>query len=113
MQQFKDWQALPDRTEATPSLAETGNYRETSILAGHNPTYLLAIDDREIIITVKHGSLALLGALMCVAVSLTSFVCYFLCPSFKEALPEAPDLDDQGDEEDEPYAEASPMPTSE
>lgn len=74
----------------------------------------MAIDDREIQIVEKHGSLALLAILLVLAVCVTSGVCYFLCPSFKEALPEAPDLDDQGEEEDEsPYAEASPMPTSE
>lgn len=52
--------------------------------------------------------------LLVLAASLTALVSYLACPSFKEALPEAPDLDDQGEEEDEsPYADGSPMPTSE
>lgn len=61
----------------------------------------------------KHGDLALLGVLMSLAAALTSFVCYFLCPSFKEALPEAPDLDDQGEEEDETPVQSPNIPTSE
>jgi len=77
-------------------------------------TYLIQIEDREIEIIEKHGDLALLAILLVIAVGLSSAVCYFLCPSFKEALPEAPDLDDQGEEEEEsPYADQSPVPTSE
>lgn len=111
---IQKWQQSPDRGQANPSLFETGNYRETGILDGHQPTYLLAIDDREVSVVEKHGSLALMAILIVIAVGLSSLVCYFLCPSFKEALPEAPDLDDQGEDEDEsPYPEASPVPTSE
>ena len=69
---------------------------------GHSPSYLIAIDDRETVVTEYHGDLALLGVLLTLAAALTCFICYFLCPSFKEALPEAPDLDDQGSEVDSP-----------
>ena len=95
-------------------MQDTGNYRETNALDGHDVRYLIAVENRETVIIKKEGSLALMAVLLVVAVALSSLICYFLCPSFKEALPDAPDLDDQGEDEDEaPYADASPVPTSE
>lgn len=105
---FKTWQENDKNLDSptftkqkqTENLVKTGNYRETNILDDHDPVYLISNDDRDTTIIEKHGDLALLGVLLSLAAALTCFICYFLCPSFKEALPDAPDLDDQGEEEE-------------
>ena len=38
---------------------------------------------------------------MCVIMCIASAFWYKICPNFEEAVPEAPDLFDQGSEEDE------------
>ena len=68
-----------------------------------------AIEDRETIITDKVGGLIGLGFVMCVIMCIASAFWYKICPTFEEAVPEAPNLFDQGSEEDE---DASPQKPS-
>lgn len=68
-----------------------------------------SIEDRETIITDKVGGLIGLGAIMCIIMCIASAFWYKICPTFEEAVPEAPNLFDQGSEEDE---DASPQKNS-
>jgi len=68
---------------------------------------LRAVEDRETIVTDKVGGLIGLGAIMCLIMCIASAFWYKICPTFEEAVPEAPDLFDQGseeaDEDDSPH----------
>ena len=59
---------------------ETGNWRETSILNGHNPYYLIAEDDRNITINERHGDLAVLAVMTVIACTITVVVAFASCP---------------------------------
>lgn len=84
------------------NLEKTGNYRDTQLYnEAQNATYIVSIEDRDIEITDKVVEIIILGVVMCIIMCIASAIWYKICPNFAEAVPEAPDLFDQGSEEEE------------
>lgn len=84
------------------NLGATGNYRDTQLYnEKQEATYVVAIEDRDTVIIDKVVELIILGVIMCAIMCCASAFWYKICPEFNEAVENAPDLFDQGSEEED------------